>query len=86
MFFRKDPRKKALVELALRRIEKMLWEMQGDGKDLAKMKLKKYQKTHFTTCTCPQCVEAKHKNNPHLKGILEDGFKIYVGEGSAEPN
>ncbi len=84
MFFRKDPKKKAMVEMAMKQVEKMLWEMQGDGKDLSKIKLKKYQKTHFTTCTCAQCSEAQRKKNPHLRGLLEDGFKIYVGLGASE--
>ena len=84
MFFRKDPKKKAIVGLAMKNIEKMLWEMEGDGKDLTKIKLKKYQKTHFSNCTCAQCSEAKRKNNPHLRGLLEDGFKTYVGLGSPD--
>ena len=84
MLFRRDPRKKALVERALKQVEKMLGEMADDGKDLTKLKLKKFQKTHYITCTCAACLEAKRKKNPHLRGILEDGFKIYVGEGSGE--
>ncbi|MBI4082163.1 MAG: hypothetical protein HY423_06080 [Candidatus Lambdaproteobacteria bacterium] len=84
MFFRKDPRKKALVERALQQVEKMLWDMQDEDKDLSKLKLRKYQKTHFTSCSCPKCLEAKRKNNPHIRGILEDGFKVYVGEGTGD--
>jgi hypothetical protein len=83
MLFR-DPRKKAVIERAMKQVEKMLRDMQDDGKDIAKLKLRKYQKTHFTTCTCSQCLEAKRRNNPHLRGLLEDGFKVYVGEGSGE--
>lgn len=84
MLFRQDPKKKAIVDRALTAIEKMLRDMQDEGKDLTRIKLKKFQKTHYTTCTCPLCLEAKRKNNPHLRGILEDGFKVFVGEGSGE--
>lgn len=84
MLFRRDPRKKAVLEMALKPIEKLLRDMQDEGKDLTKLKFKKFQKTHFTTCSCQQCVEAKRKNNPHLRGILEDGIKIFVGEGSGD--
>jgi len=68
----------------LKPIEKILREMQDDGKDLTQLKFKKFQKTHYTTCTCPQCLEAKRTKNPHKRGILEDGFKVFVGEG--DPN
>lgn len=81
MLFGKDPKSKAMIEMALKQIEKMLWEMEKEGKDLTFLKFKKFQKTHYTNCTCGKCLEAKAKKNPHLKGILEDGFKVYVGEG-----
>ena len=55
--------------------------MQKDGKDLTALKFRKFQKTHFTNCTCQQCLDAKRKKNPHLRGILEDGIKVYIGEG-----
>ncbi|HEX7926920.1 MAG TPA: hypothetical protein VF678_04955 [bacterium] len=83
MMFRKDPRKQAILKLAMKQVEKVLRDMQDNGQDLAKLKIKKYQKTHFTNCTCSQCREAERKRNPHLRGILEDGYKVYVGEGDA---
>ena len=84
MLFGRDPRKKAMLERAMKQVERMLRDMQDEGKDLAELKLRKFRKTHFTSCTCPQCLEAKRRKNPHLRGILEDGFKVYVGEGSGE--
>jgi hypothetical protein len=84
MIFRRDPRKQAVLELAMKQVEKVLRDMQDEGADLTKLKIKKYQKTHYTTCTCPQCREAERKRNPHLRGILEDGYKLYVGEGVGE--
>ena len=83
MMFRKDPRKQAVLDLAAKQVEKFLRDMQDSGMDLTKLKIKKYQKTHFTTCTCPQCREAERKRNPHLRGLLEEGYKVYVGEGGA---
>jgi hypothetical protein len=80
--FGRDPRKKAVLERAMKQVEKMLRDMQDGGMDVEKLKLKKYQKTHFTNCTCPQCVEANRKHDPHLRGILEDGYKVFVGEDS----
>lgn len=82
MLLRRDPRKKATVERAMKQIEKMLVEMQDEGKDLTQVKFKKFQKTHYTTCLCPLCNDAKRKKNPHLRGLLEEGFKVYVGIGS----
>lgn len=84
MIFHRDPRKQAVLERALKQVEKVLRDMQDEGVDLTKLKIKKYQKTHYTTCTCPQCREAERKRNPHLRGILEDGYKVYVGEGPGE--
>ena len=84
MRFGRDPRKKAILERAMTQVERLLRELQDDGKDLTKLKFKKYQKTHFIDCTCSQCLEAKRAKNPHLRGIVEDGLKVYVGEGDGE--
>ena len=84
MRFGRDPRKQAMVDLALKQVEKVLREMQDDGKDLSRLKIKKYQKTHFTNCTCTQCRAAERKGDPHLRGILEDGYKVFVGVESLD--
>lgn len=84
MLFGKDPRKKVILERAMKQVERMLRELQDEGKDLTRFKLKKFQKTHFSNCTCAQCLEAKRKKDPHLRGILEDGVKFYVGEGGGD--
>lgn len=83
MLFGRDPRQKAVLELAMKQVEKVLREMQDDGKDLRQLKLKKYQKTHYTNCHCAQCLEAQRTKNPHKRGLLEDGYKLYVGAGDA---
>ena len=80
MFKLKSPsQQEQILALAMRQIEKLLTEMQGDGKDLSRLKLKKFQKTHHIDCRCKLCEVAKTKNNPRLRGLLEDGFKVYVG-------
>jgi len=84
MLFQRDPRKRAVIEMAMKQVEKVLKEMQDDGLDLTRLKFKKYQKTHYTTCSCAQCREAHRKGDPHQRGILEDGYKFYVGEGSGD--
>ena len=56
MLFGRDPRKKALLELAMQQVEQVLKEMQKNGMDLTHLKIKKYQKTHYTTCACPKCL------------------------------
>ena len=84
MLFGRDPRAKAVLELAVQRVEKVLREMQKDGKDLAQLRIKKYQKTHYTTCHCAQCLEARRGNDPHKRGLLEDGYKVYLGVGGAD--
>jgi hypothetical protein len=85
MRFGRDVRKQAMLDLAMKQVEKVLREMQDEGKDLTRLKFRKFQKTHFTTCLCAQCREAQAKHNPHLRGILEDGFKVYVGAGDDSP-
>ena len=67
-----------ILALAMRQIEKMLKEMQSNGKNLSRLKLKKFQKTHHIDCNCKFCEDAKIKNDPRLRGLLEDGFKVYV--------
>ena len=67
-----------ILALAMRQIEKMLKEMQSNGKNLSLLKLKKFQKTHYIDCKCKLCEDAKRKNDPRLRGLLEDGFKVYV--------
>ena len=64
--------------MAMRQIEKMLKDMQSEGKDLSRLKLKKFQKTHHIDCKCKLCEEAKKKNDPRMRGLIEDGFKVYV--------
>lgn len=76
-----DPRKRVLREEALKQIEKVLKEMQGKGMDLASLKIKKYQKTHYTTCTCAKCLEANRTKDPHKRGLMEDGYKLYLEVG-----
>ena len=70
-----------ILALAMRQIEKMLKEMQSNGKDLSRLKLKKFQKTHYIDCKCKLCKDAKTKNDSRLRGLLEDGFKVYVEGG-----
>ena len=79
MFKLKSPRQQEqILDLAMRQIEKLLTEMQNDGKDLSRLKLKKFQKTHHIDCKCKLCEVAKTKNDPRLRGLSEDGFKVYV--------
>ena len=79
MFKLKSPRQQEqILALAMRQIEKLLKGMQNDGKDLSRLKLKKFQKTHHIDCKCKLCEVAKTKNDPRLRGLSEDGFKVYV--------
>ena len=75
---RSPSQQEQILSLAMRQIEKMLKEMQSNGKDLSHLKLKKFQKTHHIDCKCKLCENAKTKNDPHLRGLLEDGFKVYI--------
>ena len=75
---RSPSQQEQILSLAMRQIEKMLKEMQTSGKDLSGLKLKKFQKTHHIDCKCKLCENAKTKNDPRLRGLLEDGFKVYV--------
>ncbi len=73
-----------ILALAMRQIEKMLKDMQNEGKDLSGLKLKKFQKTHHIDCHCGMCADAKNKKDPRKRGLLEDGFKVYIeGDGSS---
>lgn len=75
---RSPSQQEQILSLAMRQIEKMLKEMQTCGKDLSRLKLKKFQKTHHIDCKCKLCENAKTKNDLRLRGLLEDGFKVYV--------
>ena len=75
---RSPSQQEQILSLAMRQIEKILKEMQTSGKDLSRLKLKKFQKTHHIDCKCKLCENAKTKNDPRLRGLLEDGFKVYV--------
>jgi len=70
--------KKQLIALAMSQIEKLLEEMLKEGKDISRLKLKKFQKTHYIDCKCEFCVLATAKKDPSLRGLIEDGFKVYV--------
>ena len=73
-----------ILALAMRQIEKMLKDMQNEGKDLSGLKLKKFQKTHHIDCRCSMCADAINKKDPRKRGLLEDGFKVYIeGDGSS---
>ena len=75
---RSPSQQEQILSLAMRQIEKMLKEMQTSGKDLSQLKLKKFQKTHHIDCKCKLCENAKTESDPRLRGLLEDGFKVYV--------
>jgi len=75
---RSPSQQEQILSLAMHQIEKMLKEMQASGKDLSRLKLKKFQKTHHIDCKCKLCENAKTKNDLRLRGLLEDGFKVYV--------
>tara|TARA_B100000686_G_scaffold345525_1_gene430299 strand:+ start:945 stop:1205 length:261 start_codon:yes stop_codon:yes gene_type:complete len=77
--FKSPSKNERILAMALRKIENMLKAMQSEGKDLSRLKLKKFQKTHHIDCKCKLCVEAGKKNDPRLRGLIEDGFKVYVG-------
>ena len=79
--FKSPSNNERILAMALRQIEKMLKEMQSEGKDLSRLKLKKFQKTHHIHCSCKMCEEAKKKNDPHMRGLSEDGFKVYLDVG-----
>ncbi len=73
-------RNKKILTLIMNQVESLLLEMHNDGKDLSKIKLKKFQKTHHIDCKCQLCNFAKIKKDPSLRGLIEDGFKIYLDE------
>ncbi len=55
-------KKARIIQKAMQEIEKMLLEMEREGKDLSLIKLKKYQKTHHISCKCAKCEKANKKN------------------------
>lgn len=73
-----------LLKKAMKEIEKLLMELEAQGKDLRLIKLKKYTKTHHIDCTCAKCRQANQKHDPRLRGLRELGFKVYVAESDAE--
>lgn len=85
MFSRKSVKHRDIIlKMAMKEIEKMLRELEKEGKDLTLMKLRKFQKTHHIDCVCPKCTKAEKKKNPRLRGLREYGFKVYVSENDLE--
>ncbi len=85
MFSKKSPKHRDIIlKMAMKEIEKMLRELEKEGKDLSLMKLRKFQKTHHIDCVCPKCTKAEKKNNPRMRGLREYGFKVYVSESDLE--
>ncbi len=68
----------ALVKQILRQVEKSLWDFQQQGADLSKIRLKKYQKTHYAGCLCQKCHKATKTGDARQRGMLEDGYKLYL--------
>ena len=62
----------------MEQVEKVLRQMQTEGKDLTRVRIKRFQKTHHVSCRCQQCKSAEEKKDPRLRGLLEDGFKVYL--------
>ena len=75
-----DNKQKKIISIILSKVERLLKEMQNDGKDLSYIKLKKFQKTHHINCECQLCAYAKSKNDHSLRGLTEDGFKVYIDD------
>ena len=65
--FRSPSNHERILAMAMRQIEKMLKDMQSEGKDLSRLKLKKFQKTHHIDCKCKLCEEAKKIALQHFK-------------------
>ncbi|MBU2648308.1 hypothetical protein KKI24_26610 [bacterium] len=85
MFAKKSVKHRDLIlKMAMKEIEKMLRELEKEGKDLSLMKLRKFQKTHHIDCICAKCKKAEQKKNPRLRGLREYGFKVYVSENDLE--
>ena len=85
MMFKKSPAaREVILKKAMKEIEKLSIAMEKDGKDLTRMKLKKYQKTHHIDCACDKCKLANKKNDPRLRGLREYGFKAFVAETDIE--
>lgn len=86
MIFKKNKPslKDLLIQRAMKEIEKLIKDLESEGKDLRYLKLKKYQKTHHVGCRCAKCSEANRTDDPTKRGLLEVGFKVYVNEMDPE--
>jgi len=85
IFGKRSPAKsEVIIKKAMAEIEKLLIQLDKEGKDITKVKLRRYQKTHNITCTCIKCSLANTKKDPRLRGLREFGFKVYVAEGDDE--
>ena len=58
---KKKSRDEKILKLIIFKIEELLKEMQSEGKDLSRLKLKKFQKTHHIDCKCELCIVATKK-------------------------
>lgn len=67
-----------VLHKVLEQVEKVLRQMQTEGSDLTRIRIKRFQKTHHVNCRCAQCQDAEKKKDPRLRGLQEDGFKVYL--------
>ncbi|MGK0288946.1 MAG: hypothetical protein ACI86H_000367 [bacterium] len=85
MFNLRDPKtKEKILRQAMREIENLLKKLEGEGKDLCEVKLKRYTKTHHISCICSKCKRANQKNDPYKRGLREMGFKVFFSEKDPE--
>ena len=44
-----------VLHKVMEQVEKVLRQMQTEGKDLTRVRIKRFQKTHHVSCRCQQC-------------------------------
>ena len=63
-----------VLHKVMEQVEKVLRQMQTEGKDLTRVRIKRFQKTHHVSCRCQQCKLAEEKK---IHGY-EDSWKMVL--------
>ena len=63
-----------VLHKVMEQVEKVLRQMQTEGKDLTRVRIKRFQKTHHVSCRCQQCKSAEEKKIH----VYEDSWKMVL--------
>ena len=75
-----------VLHKVMEQVEKVLRQMQTEGKDLTRVRIKRFQKTHHVSCRCQQCKLAEEKKDCSFsQRVSTSNWKTRVSGASTLP-